>query len=130
VRKFPVDMPQHNFFGYFFLGGLLVAGPSFLIFGNIAMMPETTAQWVVLVWLGVGASGLGLFLWNKGGTMVDAGTLAIMNNMLIPAGILVNLLFWNREADLLRLAIGGAVILLSLWFNYRYTPRRLSAATA
>jgi carboxylate/amino acid/amine transporter len=128
VRKYRVDMPQHRFFGYFFLGGLLIAGPSFIIFGNPSLMPDTTAQWVVLVWLGVGASGLGLFLWNKGATMVDAGTLAIMNNMLIPAGILVNLLFWNREADLLRLAIGGAIILMSLWFNYRFSENQPAVA--
>jgi carboxylate/amino acid/amine transporter len=129
VRKYPIDMPQHRFFGYFFLGGLLVSGPSFLIFGNYAMMPETSVQWGVLLWLGVGASGLGLFLWNKGATMVDAGTLAIMNNALIPAGILVNLLFWNREVDILRLIVGGAVILLSLWINHRFSSRSALAAS-
>ena len=123
VKRYPVDMPQHRFFGYFFLGGLLIAGPSFLIFGDTSMMPDSAVQWGVLLWLGVAASGLGLFLWNKGGTMVDAGTLAIMNNMLIPAGILVNLLFWNKDADLMRLAIGGVVILCSLWINRRYSKR-------
>jgi drug/metabolite transporter (DMT)-like permease len=92
VKRYPVDLPQHRFFGYFFLGGLIVAGPSYLLFGNPAMMPESTLQWGILLWLGVAASGLGLFLWNKGATLVDAGTLAIMNNMLIPAGILVNFL--------------------------------------
>jgi len=120
VKRFPVDVPQHRFFGYFFLGGLLIAGPSYLIFGNPDMLPDTTVQWAILLWLGIAASGLGLFLWNKGGTMVDAGTLAIMNNALIPAGILVNLLIWNRDADLFRLAVGGCVILISLWVNHRY----------
>ncbi|MCC5927363.1 MAG: EamA family transporter [Bacteroidetes bacterium] len=129
VRRFPTDIPQHRFFGYFFAGGLLITLPSFLIFGNTAMMPETTLQWGILLWLGLGASGVGLFLWNKGATRVDAGTLAIMNNMLIPAGILVNLLFWNKEADLLRLAIGGAVILLSLWVNHRFSKRGSVVAT-
>jgi carboxylate/amino acid/amine transporter len=124
VRRYPVDVPQHRFFGYFFVGGLLVAGPSFMIFGNAALMPTSAVQWGILLWLGVGASGLGLFLWNKGATLVDAGTLAIMNNMLIPAGILVNLLFWNREEDLGRLAVGMAVIGLSLWLNYRFSRAR------
>ncbi len=117
VRRFPTNYAQHNFFGYFFLGGLLITVPSFLIFGNTAMMPDTTIQWIVLLWLGLGASGIGLFLWNKGAVQVDAGTLAIMNNVLIPAGILVNLIFWNREADLFRLAIGGFIILISLGIN-------------
>lgn len=123
VKRFPVDVPQRNFFGYFFLGGLMVAGPSYLIFGNPEMMPSTTVQWVILAWLGAGASGLGLYLWNKGGTMVDAGTLAIMNNMLIPAGIVVNLLIWNRDVDLFRLLIGMGVILLALYINSRAGSR-------
>lgn len=121
VKRFPVDVPQYRFFGYFFFGGLLISGPSFLIFGDASMMPETTVQWSVLLWLGIAASGVGLFLWNKGATLVDAGTLAIMNNMLIPAGILVNLLFWNKDADVGRLIVGGLIILLSLWLNDRYS---------
>ena len=75
---------------------------------------------VVLGWVGVGAWGLGFFFWNRGATQVDAGTLGIMNNALIPAGLLVNLLIWNQQADLLRLGLGGAVIGLSLWLNLRW----------
>ena len=69
------------------------------------------------MWLGLAASGLGYFLWNLGAVRVDAGALAIMNNMLIPAGLAVNLVIWNREADLVRLAMGGAIIAGSLWLN-------------
>jgi drug/metabolite transporter (DMT)-like permease len=77
-------------------------------------MPQTVTQWGVLVWLGIAASGLGLYWWNKGASLVDGGTLAVMNNALVPAGLLVNLLLWNRDADLLRLALGGTVIIASL----------------
>jgi len=35
----------------------------------------------------------------------------------VPAGLLVNLLIWNRDADIPRLAVGGAIILASLWLN-------------
>ncbi|OZB26666.1 MAG: hypothetical protein B7X51_13205, partial [Pseudomonas sp. 34-62-33] len=77
-------------------------------------LPSTALQWSVLVWLGVAASGLGLYWWNKGASLVDGGTLAVMNNALVPAGLLVNLLIWNHDADLLRLAQGGVVIAASL----------------
>lgn len=53
-------------------------------------MPQTTLQWGILVFLGVVASGIGYFMWNYGATQVDAGTLGIMNNMHVPAGLLVN----------------------------------------
>lgn len=123
MQRFPSPVPAFRTFGYFFFGALIIALPSFLIFGDSDRLPSTSLQWGVLAWLGLAASGLGLFLWNRGACVVDAGTLAVMNNALVPAGLLVNLLIWNRDADLLRLAIGGAVIGLSLWLNARFHPR-------
>lgn len=129
MRAYPLPIPAWRTFGYFFLGALTIALPSFLIFGDRTMLPSTGLQWGVLAWLGLAASGLGLYLWNRGACLVDAGTLAVMNNALVPAGLVVNLLIWNREADLLRLAIGGAVIGFSLWLNARFHPRAHLQAT-
>ncbi|MEX2473676.1 carboxylate/amino acid/amine transporter [Marinobacter sp.] len=128
MKHYPSDVPAFRTFGYFFFGALIIALPSFLIFGDSSRLPETGLQWGVLAWLGLAASGAGLFLWNRGACNVDAGTLAIMNNALVPAGLLVNLLIWNRDADLLRLAVGGAVIGVSLWLNARFHPRAHLAA--
>jgi len=128
MRRHPLGIAPFRTFGYFFLGALMVALPSFLIFGNPDRLPSNGLQWGVLAWLGVVASGLGLFLWNRGACRVDAGTLAVMNNALVPAGLLVNLLIWNRDADLLRLALGGAVIAFSLWVNARFHPHARLAA--
>jgi len=129
MRHYPSDVPAFRTFGYFFFGALIIALPSFLIFGDNSRLPETGLQWGVLAWLGLAASGVGLFLWNRGGCHVDAGTLAIMNNALVPAGLLVNLLIWNRDADLFRLAVGGVVIASSLWLNARFHPRARLAIT-
>ena len=96
----------------------------FLLFGSTDKLPSQPVHFVVLGWLGIVASGLGYFLWNKGATRVDAGTLAIMNNALVPAGLLVNLLIWNRDADLPRLALGGAVIVLALLINQFWARQR------
>jgi carboxylate/amino acid/amine transporter len=106
--------PLHRFFGHFFLGALLLVLPSFLLFGDPQKLPQTTVQWGVLVWMGLFATALGLYWWVKGSTRVDAGTLAIMNELHVPAGLLVNLLIWNRDFDLPRLAAGAAVILLAM----------------
>ena len=123
MKRYPVDIPAYRTFGYFFMGALIIALPSFIVFGNADRLPTTALQWGVLTWLGLAASGIGLFLWNRGACKVDAGTLAIMNNVLVPAGLLVNLLIWNQDADLFRLAIGGAVLAFSLWVNARLHPR-------
>ena len=105
---------QAGIFGWFYLGATVVAVAAFVLWGNPAKLPTTALQWGILIYLGVIASGVGYFMWNKGATMVDSGVLAIMNNVLIPAGLVVNLVIWNRDADLIRLAAGGTVLLLSL----------------
>jgi hypothetical protein len=40
-----------------------------------------------------------------------------LNNALVPAGLIVNILIWNRDVDLMRLLLGGGIILLSLVVN-------------
>lgn len=105
---------QHNVFGFFFLGAFALSVLSFVLFGNVNRLPTSTIEWSVLVYLGIVASGLGYFAWNKGATMVSVGHLAVMNNLLIPAGIVVNVAIWNREADLVRLCLGGCVILAAM----------------
>ena len=117
LLRYPTNQPLHRFFGHFFLGAMLLAIPSFLLFGDAGRLPHTAVQWGVLVWMGLFATALGMFWWVKGSTLVDAGTLAIMNELHVPAGLLVNLLIWNRDANLPKLALGGTVILVSLWLN-------------
>lgn len=120
----PPTLAWHNVFGWFFIGAMVVALPAYLLFGNSAALPSTSLQWGVLAWLGLVASGVGYFAWNQGATKVDAGTLAIMNNALIPAGLLVNLLIWNRDADIVRLSVGALIMAASLWLNHWWKTRR------
>ncbi|MBA4503678.1 EamA family transporter [Marinobacterium marinum] len=104
-------------FGFFFIGAFVLVLPAWLLLGSTEKLPQTGLHWSVLAWLGLVASGLGFFFWNRGAAQVDAGTLGIMNNALIPAGLVVNVLIWNRDADLLRLLTGGGVILAAIWLN-------------
>ena len=114
LEREQLKLPQRAVFGYFYLGALVITIITWFLFGNPAKLPTTSTQWGILLYLGLIASGLGYFFWNKGATKVDAGTLAIMNNALIPAGLIVNLVIWNREANLTRLALGGGVLIFSL----------------
>ena len=129
LLRYQPSVPLYRFFGHFFLGALVLALPSFLLFGNPDRLPSTTVQWGVLAWMGLFATALGMFWWVKGSTRVDAGTLAIMNELHVPLGLLVNLLIWNRDADLGRIAAGGTVILLSLFIN-RVGRMRMATARA
>lgn len=123
------DLPQHSSFGFFYLGALVVAVVAFASFGDAGKLPATPLQWGVLAWLGLGASGVGYFLWNKGACQVDSGALAIMNNALIPAGLVVNIVIWNRDVHLERLTIGGLIIVGALLFNEYWVRPRQNART-
>lgn len=117
-------MPQHSAFSWFYLGAFAVAALSWGIWGNASKLPTTSLQWGILVWLGVVASGLGYFMWNYGATKVDAGTMGIMNNMHVPAGLLVNLTIWNQPLHWTSFTVGGLIILASLWVHRRWVAPR------
>lgn len=117
-------MPQHNTFAWFYMGAAIVAVAAWFMLGNPQKLPTTSVQWGVLVWLGVVASGLGYFMWNYGATQVDAGTLGIMNNVHVPAGLLVNLAIWQEQPHWPSFIIGGTVILASLWVHRRWVAPR------
>jgi carboxylate/amino acid/amine transporter len=117
-------MPQHNAFAWFYLGACIVAVVAWFMLGNPQKLPTTTLQWGILLWLGVVASGLGYFMWNYGATQVDAGTLGIMNNMHVPAGLLVNLAIWQQQPHWPSFIIGALVIVASLWVHRHWVAPR------
>ena len=108
------ELEQVHVFGLFFLGATLVSGLGMALYADFSNMPATGVHWGVLLWLGLGASGLGYLGWNLGAKRVNTGQLAAMNNMLIPAGILVNVVIWDRDVDWLRLTVGAAVIVAAV----------------
>ncbi|WP_100158014.1 carboxylate/amino acid/amine transporter [Proteus columbae] len=116
-------IPQHHAFSWFYLGAVVVSLIGALCFADWQKMPATSLQWGVLLWLGIGASGIGYFMWNYGATQVDAGTLAIMNNMMVPAGLLVNFSIWQQHPNWPSFIIGASLIVASLWIHRRWIRR-------
>ena len=113
-------LPQHQAFAWVYFGAIVVATIGWLLFGNADKLPTTQLQWGIIIWLGVVASGLCYFLWNLGATKVDSGTLAIMNNLVIPTGILVNVVIWHQSIDWGRFTIGSAVIVFALILHHKF----------
>jgi carboxylate/amino acid/amine transporter len=109
-------------FAWLYLGGTAAALLAMLFFSGPFSLRLDASQLLVLLYLGLLASGLGFFLWNVGATRVSAGTLAVFNNVKVPLAVLVALLFFKEHADWLRLVSGGGVLALALWLNYRLNP--------
>ncbi|MFZ6018697.1 MAG: EamA family transporter, partial [Chloroflexota bacterium] len=59
-----------------------------------------------------------------GARKVNAGTLAIFNDLKIPLAVAISLAFFGEQADLPRLLIGGAVVLAALALNEWNVRRR------
>ncbi|WP_115719270.1 EamA family transporter [Gallaecimonas mangrovi] len=108
-------------FAWFFLGAFIVTALAVLMLADWNRLPVTRAQQDVLLWLGIVASGLGYLGWSYGSTKVSAQQLAVMNNMLIPAGILVNVLLWQGQVDWLRFGFGCVFMVVALWLCRRQT---------
>jgi carboxylate/amino acid/amine transporter len=108
------ERQQLHIFALFFAGASVVSAVAMLAFADFHKMPTSTLHWLILLWLGVGASGLGYLLWNLASKRVNTAQLASMNNMLIPAGLLINFGFWGQQVDWWRLLIGSTILLLSI----------------
>jgi len=96
-------------------GGFLVVGFLALTTVDTEAFRPTGRQVAVLVYLGVVASGLGFYGWNRGAAIVtNPGVLAVFNNLKIPLGVLVALVFFGESAESWRLAGGSVLILVAL----------------
>jgi len=97
------------------------------LFASLVSFPQldwpnvviTEDQVLVLLYLGIIASGLCFYLWNSGSKQVSPTTLAVMNNGYIPIAVIASIVLFSEDVDLLRLIIGGSLILLSVIVSYR-----------
>lgn len=108
------SLQQSQSFGWFFVGASSVSALGCWAFADWQKMPATANDWLILLWLGLVASGLGYWLWNAGARQVNANQLAVMNNLLIPAGLLVNFALWQHSVNWWQFGAGTLLMLLSL----------------
>lgn len=111
-------------FGLLYLGGFLTAALSAAVFTPWQSFRINSEQIVVLLYLGAIASGLSFFLWNVGARKVNAGTLAIFNDLKIPLAVIVSILFFGERANWFNLLVGGGIAALALVFNEWYIRRQ------
>ena len=106
--------PDHETFALLYVGAFALTGAVVLSQGQIQIYPSP-AQWRLLAYLGLVASGLGFFLLNLGATRVSAGTLAVMNNAKIPLAVVCSLLFFGESADPFRLVLSLLLLGVAIW---------------
>ena len=95
---------------------MICAGVAFAMFGNPEKINLDLTQGAVLLWLGIGASGLGYFLWNKGACEVDSGTLAIMNNTLMNTENITTIIHTNTATNTIMIIVAIVPVTIIMKF--------------
>ena len=115
LRRLPAPLPDHRVFFWLHLGGFAVLTPLALPLALSAAPPAPTPQqWAILAYLGIVASGLCFFLWNRGARLVSAGQLAVMNNLKIPLAVAVSLFVFREPANLYTFFAGTLLVGVAL----------------
>lgn len=126
VMKAHPEVKDTRVFGLLYLGGAIAAGIPAFITTPWQSMALTGTQVLVLLYLGAIASGVCFFLWNVGARKVNAGTLAVFNDLKIPLAVTVSLVFFGEQASIPHLLIGGVVVLAALLIN-EWSVKRTAA---
>tara|TARA_B110000467_G_scaffold93567_1_gene84528 strand:+ start:521 stop:1360 length:840 start_codon:yes stop_codon:yes gene_type:complete len=108
-----------NEFAYFYFGALIIASIGSVMMIDSITYPKSLTQWLLVLWLGAIASGLGYYLWNRGSVLVSNGTLAVMNNLVIPFGLFIEILFFSKSIIGANYSIGALIIIFSIYFSLR-----------
>jgi drug/metabolite transporter (DMT)-like permease len=109
------QVPDRSVFALLSLGGVFSVGCFSLVLTDYQAVELSAEHWKAILYLGCVASGLGFFLWNKGASVSNPGTLAAFNNAVVPLAVLFSLFIFG-EADnldtesLIRLIVGTMLI--------------------
>jgi drug/metabolite transporter (DMT)-like permease len=105
---------DRDIFALLYFGAVALTVPVALARNGLNFPALSETQIWTLLYLGVLASGVCFFWWNLGATRVNAGTLAVFNNAKVPLGVACSLFFFGEQADLPRLAVGGALLIAAV----------------
>jgi drug/metabolite transporter (DMT)-like permease len=106
-------------FAWLYLGALALTGLVSAGTTDWSTFQPSGQQWSTLLFLGVIASGLSFFGWNVGALRVNAGTLAVFNNLKIPLSVACSLLLFGEQADPWRLLVSLGLMAVSVWVAER-----------
>ena len=127
LMKTQNGLKDKDVFGVLYLGAAAVTALAAGIFTPFAALTLTGKQIWTLIYLGIFASGICFFLWNMGARRVNAGALAIFNDLKIPTAVLISLVVFGEKPNLVNLIVGGMIVVASLVVNELINRRRISA---
>jgi drug/metabolite transporter (DMT)-like permease len=121
------EVKDSEVFALLYFGGTLFALAASLGFADWTALHIAPAQWQALIYLGVVASGIGFFLWNKGAAQSSPGVLAACNNVVVPLAVICSLFLFGEiqhssSETLIRLSLGAICIGSAVYLGRRKNP--------
>ncbi|MBR1942479.1 EamA family transporter [bacterium] len=98
-----------------YTGAFLFVLPFTLFCVDFSNIMVTKGQILSILYLAVVPTGVGFWLWNKGAEQVKYSTLAVMNNLKIPLGVLFAIFIFHEKIDLMNFIIGSSIILFAIF---------------
>ncbi len=119
------NVSDHSIFAILFSGASIVTLVLSFFTVELSSIILTSKQILTIIYLSIISSGLCFFLWNKGARLVSTATLAVFNNLKIPVAILVSLIVFSEDANIIKLVLGAGII-LTAYFLQRFVPKNNS----
>ncbi|WP_161488115.1 DMT family transporter [Sedimentisphaera cyanobacteriorum] len=122
------EVKDREIFAAAYGGAAAITFTAVLLRGSLPQVAQiSVSQWAALLYLGVIASGLCFFLWNKGVRIANITNAAISNNLKMPLAVAVSLFFFGEyktesAESIVRLGLGTALLAASLILNSRQKP--------
>lgn len=124
-KKFiPENIKTENIIATAYFGAFLSV-LCLVVINNELSIKLTNLQLLSILYLGVVPTGIGFFLWNKGAKLVKSSTLAIMNNLKIPFGVLFSVIIFHEKINFINFLIGSSIILLSILIMNRIIKKEV-----
>ena len=117
IMKENPDISDKSVFAFLYAGAFAVTLVAALITTDIGNIRITGREAAALLYLGAIPSGIAFFLWNSGVRRSGIGTISIMNNLKIPLAVIVSMAVFGERGNLIKTAIGCAILVAALLYN-------------
>ncbi|KAA3609999.1 MAG: EamA family transporter [Calditrichaeota bacterium] len=125
IRQNFLNVKDVHLFSWLYFGAFIISGTNSFFMTDWDSLVITTTHFYTLLYLGILASGICFFLWNYGAVKVNAGTLAVFNNLKVPLGVAFSIFIFSESGDFLKMIIGGTIIISAIYLAGRFDKKRI-----
>ena len=118
-----IGKTETNLMASAYLGAVLLVIPFAVSNVNFSSLKLSIAQILSILYLAILPTGIGFWMWNKGSASVKYSTLAVMNNLKIPLGVLFSIFIFNEKINIINFSIGSTIIIVAILVLHFYLKK-------